>query len=117
MPSQEATTASHGPWWRADRPDVIRLLNQDVTIKVVLISAGLLLLLKTYLFARGLYRLYYHPLRKFPGPPEAAKSRSWLFQETMDGYPEDTFQALHSKYRMPSFPRNSSLFMALILRE
>lgn len=53
---------------------------------------------KTYIFIRGLYRLYLHPLSKFPGHPAACVSTAWAYGESLKGYPEHTFEVLHQQY-------------------
>ncbi|KAJ3959037.1 hypothetical protein N0V92_004368 [Colletotrichum tropicale] len=60
------------------------------------LAAAFIFVLFTYL--RGLYRVYLHPLSNFPGPREAAKSHSWLYQQTQKDYPEDIYEQIHHKY-------------------
>ncbi|CAF3577128.1 unnamed protein product [Fusarium graminearum] len=51
-----------------------------------------------YLVVDRIYKLYLHPLAKFPGPPEACLSKKWLLRVSEEGNPERVFEKLHEKY-------------------
>ncbi|KAJ5753488.1 uncharacterized protein N7511_007641 [Penicillium nucicola] len=73
-------------------------VQQPTKIEVTLASAAILLL---YLIQRILNTLYltsFHPLSQFPGPPKAARSRSYIYTITGD-HPEETLEKLHEKYQ------------------
>lgn len=65
---------------------------------VVVAVAAVPFLALTFSYCRGLYRLYWHPLSKFPGPKEATKSDLWLYHQDLTPFPEDTFEDLHRQY-------------------
>lgn len=46
----------------------------------------------------GAYRLYFHPLSKFPGPLLAKLTSFWIYREAYYGTEASTLAALHSKY-------------------
>ncbi|KAJ9419780.1 hypothetical protein FOXG_06968 [Fusarium oxysporum f. sp. lycopersici 4287] len=51
-----------------------------------------------YLVIDRVYKLYLHPLSKFPGPTEACLSQKWLLRVSEEGNPERVFERLHEKY-------------------
>lgn len=78
----------------------LRGITQDATL-LQITSTGVfcaVFLYFSYTFIQRIYRLYFHPLAKFPGPREAAVSTQWLFTQHKGGYPEPTLEALHKKY-------------------
>jgi hypothetical protein len=72
-------------WWSSDR-------QVDTRIFV-----AILIPIAIYL-ARILYRIYLHPLSKFPGPSGAAYSTRWLYNLSEQGDVEAKLQELHKKY-------------------
>lgn len=63
--------------------------------------AGLFFALLFFAF-RAVYRIYLHPLSKFPGPREAAVSDGWLHKLSRDGHQEEEFERLHQLYSTKS---------------
>jgi hypothetical protein len=51
-----------------------------------------------YLFLGAIYRRYFHPLSKFPGPFWASITRWWMVSEIFSGEHEKHINALHEKY-------------------
>lgn len=45
-----------------------------------------------------IYRLYFHPLSKFPGPLLAKLTSLWIYKEAYRGTESSTLAALHAKY-------------------
>ncbi|KAH6884607.1 cytochrome P450 [Thelonectria olida] len=61
---------------------------------------GVLMLLGYVLFraTRAIYRIYFHPLKNFPGPREARTSGNWLYRVTKEGSPNEVFENLHRNF-------------------
>jgi hypothetical protein len=70
------------------------LRKQDI---VVLFALALALYVLSQV-ALSTYRLFYHPLAKFPGPRAACLSDKWAFNIGKKGFPEKDFEELHTKY-------------------
>lgn len=70
------------------------------------LQAGFILLVFTLVYkaSQAVYRLYFHPLSKFPGPREAALSNDWLYKLSQTGQQEKEFERLHEKYRKAAVP-------------
>ncbi|KAL2832310.1 cytochrome P450 [Aspergillus pseudoustus] len=62
---------------------------------------GFLLILVVLLAKLGIsvYRIYLHPLSCFHGLPAVCISENWLYKTTWSGTAEETFEALHEKYK------------------
>lgn len=69
------------------------------SIHLPIVVAGSVLFIIVFYSLRSLYRIHLHPLSKFPGPREAAKSDLWLYHQSLSAFPETTFEELHQKYR------------------
>lgn len=63
-------------------------------------AATIFFLSRGFLGVRTIYRKYFHPLKIFPGPAEACVSEAWLQRQDANGYPEETFEALHEQFGM-----------------
>lgn len=53
---------------------------------------------KLYGLVLAAYRIYFHPLSKFSGPPKARISQAWLNGEVSKGFAEKAFEEQHKKY-------------------
>src|SRR5271154_3873082 len=51
-----------------------------------------------YLFLGAVYRRYFHPLSKYPGPFLASITRWWMVSEIFSGKHEQHIRALHKQY-------------------
>lgn len=56
------------------------------------------LVLIAYKATQALYRVYLHPLSRFPGPREAALSTSWLSKLSRTGLQESETERLHERF-------------------
>lgn len=99
--SELLTILEHGEW-RSRWADIEQHWSP---IKALLLVVVLGVLYKGFIFVRGLYRRYFHPLSKFPGHPEACVSTTWAFNEAMKGFPEQTFEILHKVYGKSTKPK------------
>ncbi|KAF6814866.1 hypothetical protein CSOJ01_03877 [Colletotrichum sojae] len=68
---------------------------QDCIASIIILWAGVLV----FSWARGLYRVHFHPLRHFPGPRKVAQSDRWLYDRLVNGHPEEDFEQLHRDYK------------------
>lgn len=82
-------------------PGLSELLdNEDLsTSQALLTFLGLSIV---YFIGSSVYRHYFHPLAKFPGPFAAASSTRWMYKVLMTGHAEEEFEKLHEQYR--TFP-------------
>ncbi|OLN85051.1 Benzoate 4-monooxygenase 1 [Colletotrichum chlorophyti] len=80
------------------RPHRLATSDASSASLVVLTVAASYVLYQVVLLALGLYRRHLHPLRRFPGRPEACVSTAWAYNESLKGFPEKTFEALHKQY-------------------
>ncbi|RPB03290.1 cytochrome P450 [Choiromyces venosus 120613-1] len=56
------------------------------------------LLFPLYAITMGIYNIFFHPLRNFPGPKKAALSNIWYSYVWLSGRYPHTMHALHEKY-------------------
>lgn len=70
-------------------------------------AAVLFVILLIYVFLRSVYNVFFHPLRRVPGPFLAKLSRLWLFYHDWHGNPHNRIRDLHRKlgrYRKRASP-------------
>ena len=67
--------------------------------EVAFVPVGILLVALIYRAITTLYRCYFHPISRFAGPSEAARSSRWIYRVTDGGFPEEELEELHGKYR------------------
>lgn len=53
--------------------------------------------------ARDTYRVFLHPLARFPGPRAAARSKRWIYKASEYAFVEADLARIHEQYGM--FPR------------
>jgi hypothetical protein len=51
-----------------------------------------------YVVLGAVYRRYFHPLSKYPGPFMASITRWWMVKEIFSGKHEEHIRKLHKKY-------------------
>src|SRR5579859_8111734 len=51
-----------------------------------------------YVFLLFVYRRFFHPLAKYPGPFLASITRWWMVREVLSGEHDKHIRALHKKY-------------------
>ena len=51
-----------------------------------------------YVFLVAVYRRFFHPLAKYPGPFLASITRWWMVREVLSGEHDKHIRALHKKY-------------------
>lgn len=85
--------------------------NESLVLTLLkVIRTHILWVLILFPIARGLFKRYASPLRKYPGPFIASCSRIWMFCHVHWGHFEHDLMELHKKYGSYShFPR-STLF-------
>ena len=74
-------------------------LQQLMKREAVFVSAGILFLALIYRALNTLYLCFFHPLSRFAGPSEAARSNRWIYRVTDGGFPEEELEKLHEQYR------------------
>lgn len=92
--SELLTIPGHGEWHGRWAEIEQHWSPTKALLLIVVLSA----FYKGFIFVRGLYRRYLHPLSKFPGHPGACVSTAWAFNEAMKGFPEEAFGILHKVY-------------------
>ena|SRR6202035_739930 len=72
--------------------DQIRILSAGKIAQLaILLPVG-------YVFLGAIYRRYFHPLSKYPGPFLASITRWWMVSEIFGGHHEQHIRELHKKY-------------------
>lgn len=91
------------------------LLNILLDSRVLLLSGALFLF---YFIGLGLYRIYFHPLAKFPGPKLAAISRYYeaYYDAWKQGHYIFKIDEMHRKYGATRFDSDFFFFFPLTLR-
>jgi hypothetical protein len=74
------------------------LIDQIRSLSVGQVVQLALLVPLGYLVLGAIYRRYFHPLSKYPGPFFASITRWWLVKEIFDGHHEKNIRILHKKY-------------------
>lgn len=73
---------------------------QNLLIRnIAFASAAILLVALIYRTINTIYLRSFHPLSRFAGPSEAARSSRWIYRVTDGGFPEEELEQLHEKYR------------------
>lgn len=67
--------------------------------EMAFVLAGIVLIVLLYRALNSLYHCYFHPLSRFSGPSEAARSSRWIYRVTDGGFPEEELEKLHESYR------------------
>lgn len=74
-------------------------LAQDPRVDFALkICAGGLFLIFVQTMVSAVYCLFFHPLRRFPGPPLARVSRLWSRLGNFQGRKSERIHEAHGKY-------------------
>jgi hypothetical protein len=72
--------------------DQIRLLSVGQIAQIAIV------LPLGYVFLGAIYRRYFHPLSKYPGPFFASITRWWMVTQIFEAKHERNIRALHKKY-------------------
>lgn len=65
---------------------------------LLLLRANFISLFVLFLFTRAVYRRYFHPLAKYPGPFICSITRLWKVRSVYRGHTELDFIGLHKRY-------------------